>query len=71
MNSPAPVAVRPKAWWTSKTIWFAVLQILLAISVQLGAIPGLPASVSAYFGATGLITMILRLLTNAPVTTSK
>lgn len=56
-----------KSIFVSKTFWFGVLQCAVAVSVALGTVPGIPANVSVLFGATGIITIILRSITTQPV----
>lgn len=57
-----------KKWYRSKTFWWGVFQEALALSVWIGSMPGLPKSVAALFGASGIVTLILRAVTNSAVT---
>lgn len=68
-----------KSIFASKTFWFGVAQWAVAASAWLGTSPGFPATLAPYFGATGMITIVLRMVTStavsftgsAPTTTTK
>ena len=57
-----------KHWLSSKTVWFGIIQAALACSIALGGPDaGLPHGAAAYFGASGIITIVLRFLTSQAV----
>lgn len=65
-----------KPWYTSKTIWYNVLTIALAVIGFLmvtQSTSGLPFDLDPKWLviASGIINIILRSVTNAPVTRSK
>ena len=53
-----------KNWYTSKTIWLGVLMILAAICEY---IAGLPANTTLIQGISGIMTIIVRTITNTAV----
>lgn len=53
-----------KKWWQSKIFWLGVLIIAGGIAEF---IAGLPAEASASTIAAGIIAIILRFLTNTPI----
>jgi len=53
-----------KKWWASKTFWLGVLIVLGGIAEF---IAGLPAGASASTIAAGVLTVIVRFLTNQPI----
>ena len=53
-----------KDWWKSKTIWLGILMIVAAILEYIG---GLPAGTTAIQAVSGVLTIIVRFLTNTAV----
>ncbi len=56
-----------KNWWQSRTLWLGVLQILGGSGGIIGFISGLPADASLMFILSGIVTIVLRFLTNQPI----
>lgn len=53
-----------KKWWMSKTFWLGVLMIVAA---AIEYIAGLPAGTSAIQAVSGVLTIIIRFLTNTAI----
>jgi len=53
-----------KKWWTSKAVWLGILMVLAAI---LEYAAGLPAGTSAVQAISGVLTIIIRFLTNTAI----
>lgn len=71
-----PVVVTPKPWWESKTVWFnglTMLVVFLALIMQMSDAGTLPFPVDPKWIVflQAIINLILRFVTNAPVTASK
>ncbi len=54
-----------KQWWKSKMVWLGILMIIAAI---LEYIAGLPAETPVIQAISGVLTIIIRFLTNTAVT---
>lgn len=59
------VRVEPKALIASKTFWFGVLTIIIAIANLFGFADFIPSE--GLLGIVGAVTIVLRLITKAPV----
>jgi len=57
-----------KPWYTSKTLWFAVLTILAGVGLQLADLPALESIKPYIMIVVGAINMGLRFVTTQPVT---
>lgn len=64
MNTKQPVLVTPKAWYTSKTLWFAVITGALGIVTALQTIY---PEAGALITIASIINILLRFSTSAPV----
>lgn len=64
MDNTQPVLVTPKAWYKSKTLWFAVLTGLLGI---LTSLQSLYPEAGILITIASVINMILRFGTSAPL----
>ena len=53
-----------KKWYQSKTFWLGVLIVAGGIAEHIG---GLPAGVSASTIIVGILSIIIRFLTNKPI----
>ena len=53
-----------KKWWTSKAVWLGILMVLAAILEYAG---GLPAGTSVVQAISGVLTIIIRFLTNTAI----
>jgi len=56
-----------KPWYTSKTLWFAVLTILAGAGLQLADVPALESAKPYILIVVGAINMGLRFVTTQPV----
>jgi len=54
-----------KKWYTSKTLWLGVLMIATAVVEY---IAGLPVGTTFLQGLSGVMTIVLRLVTNQGIT---
>ena len=60
----AAVVVKKKPWWKSKTVWIGTIQI----AAGLIAIPQIGAALGGSVAAKGVLDILLRLVTSAPLT---
>lgn len=59
----------PKPWYTSKTLWVAVLTIAIGALVELGQVPQLAPYTGYLTAAIGIANLILRFVTTQPIGT--
>ena len=62
--------VGAKPWWRSKTIWANILPVVLAILALMAddqLIAKHPQAVSAVLLAIGMVNIVLRSITNQPI----
>ena len=58
-----------KEWYKSKTIWFGALYVLISLAGVFGFVQFSPSAdlVEIVGGVTGVLVIVLRLLTKEPV----
>ena len=62
----------PKAWWGSKTIWFNILTLVVAVLMAVSESPILaeyPQATEVLLMVVGVINLILRSVTSRALTT--
>lgn len=75
-DTQTPVVVTPKPWWESKTHWInglTVAAIVLSFVIDMQMTDGLPFNLDPRWITLGLgiVNIILRSVTNQPVTLGK
>ena len=62
--------MRTKSWYSSKTVWFNVLTILVAIAAYFGWTPDQQLTTNAagfLVAASPIVNLLLRFLTTKPI----
>ena len=57
-----------KPWWSSKTLWFNFISLVVTIATALQAVPGIPSKFAVWLaGAIAIGNAIIRFYSNSKI----